>query len=298
MSYDLFLSSPRLTEEAFKRYFDGRASYEEGGWYINESTGVYFSFDFEEADAEEVESDPDMPDVLKQPHVAFNLNYFRPHVFALEADQELAALVKAFDCTVFDPQSGGPENGQYVSEEFLRAWNQSNAWAFNSITREGVPDDLLLVSDDWIERVWRWNMALNEQAREDEEGYFLPLVNWAKTIDGGSPVTFSVWGKGVAIAIPECATHVLLVRDKPVGFFGRLKGEAPELQDKLIPVEEIAELSACEWIDGPHGRVLRAPSVSGLKSQVERLFDSGFADTDKLILPVPSDQVLGSSLRQ
>ena len=29
--------------------------------------------------------------------VSFNLNYFRPHVFSLEAEPELAAFVESFD---------------------------------------------------------------------------------------------------------------------------------------------------------------------------------------------------------
>src|SRR5687767_8514009 len=99
MSYDLMLAGGRggkkLDKKSFAAHFKGRRNYEVGkgqAVYQNENTGVYFVFD-EPADG----------------FVAFNLNYFRPHVFGLEAAIELEAFAKAFDAqAVYESGDEGP----------------------------------------------------------------------------------------------------------------------------------------------------------------------------------------------
>jgi hypothetical protein len=65
MSYDLFLfrapSQEPLSAKECADYFRGRAHFREDGFYENEDTGVYFSFNHSEP--EDGESDEDAPDI-------------------------------------------------------------------------------------------------------------------------------------------------------------------------------------------------------------------------------------------
>jgi hypothetical protein len=96
MSYDLYLyrreGAPRLKKKGFQSYFKDRPHFTVKGshaGYENEKTGVYFNFDYgdgKDADASESEAGRE--------HIYFNLNYFRPHVFGLEAERALTSLVE------------------------------------------------------------------------------------------------------------------------------------------------------------------------------------------------------------
>src|SRR5580658_8884848 len=93
MSYDL-LFKPRnglLDQGDLVRYFSHRHNYKVDGAqaiYGNEDTGVYFQFDLQTAS--EASDTEDYP-------VAFNINYFRPSYFILEAEMEVSAFVRTFD---------------------------------------------------------------------------------------------------------------------------------------------------------------------------------------------------------
>src|SRR6516162_652488 len=111
MSYDLMFSAgngKKLDKKAFKAYFRDRRNYQLGegqAIYQNEDTGVYFIFD-----------EPD------NGVVAFNLNYFRPHIFGLEAAPELEQFAEAFAAIVTDPQGEIEDPGTFRREPFLRGW--------------------------------------------------------------------------------------------------------------------------------------------------------------------------------
>ena len=127
MSYDLFFVEPKVTLEQFSEYFSDRKRYRvenAQAWYENEDTGVYFSFDY----SNEREEDPDAPDG----NVAFNMNFFRPHYFALEAEPEVQSIVNHFGFRVFDPQTHGMDDGPYSSDGFFAGWNHGNRFGLIS----------------------------------------------------------------------------------------------------------------------------------------------------------------------
>src|SRR5215212_760003 len=111
MSYDLMLEAgkgKRIDKKSFGAYFGARGNYEMGegqAVYQNEDTGVYFVFD-----------EP------QEGMVMFNLNFFRPHVFGLEAAIELEEFVRHFGAKVEDPQ--GEMKGKFSREGFLKGWNE------------------------------------------------------------------------------------------------------------------------------------------------------------------------------
>src|SRR5262249_45535066 len=134
MSYDLDLH-PRpgqaLGRDRVLAHFTDRPGYTIDGDevnYHNEETGVYFSFRYSPASDEPVDEDEPNRGTQKE-HVWFNMNYFRPHFFGLEAADELDDFVQALDLTVSDPQAEGMGEGEFSREGFLRGWNAGNRFA-------------------------------------------------------------------------------------------------------------------------------------------------------------------------
>lgn len=148
--YDLFFAArgrvPSLT--ALREYFAGRSGYSCSGdraRYHNPATGVSFEFDLR------VQSDEYV--------MAFELEYFRSHVFGLEALPEVAALVRHFDFGVYDPQSAEITDGSFSADRMLRGYNESNAAAYRVRLREETHGTTRLraLEGEVHRSLWRWN---------------------------------------------------------------------------------------------------------------------------------------------
>ena len=201
MSYDLYFRtrSGTLPAERFEAYFTGRPNYKyeaRQAVYENSDTDVYFLF--EQSDGSQADEDSDSEAFA----AAFNINYFRPSVFGLEAEPEVAAFVRAFNLTVVDPQEGGMGEGEYSSEGFLRGWNAGNAFAFRAFVSD--PNGLKPVKSApqrQVQRVWAWNFgraALQQKLGEDR---FVPAIFFFEHANGIA--TYSVWPDGCPIAVPD-----------------------------------------------------------------------------------------------
>jgi hypothetical protein len=204
VSYDLFFRSRsghgELSQESFQQYFGGRSHYQVGpeqAVYGNEDTGIYFTFDY---NAPDKESDPSDDDQSELQPVAFNLNYFRPHVFGLEAEPEVAAFAKAFDLTVSDPQMSGMGDGEYSADGFLRGWNAGNAFSFRAIISQDSSQRYLSLPSDQIEAVWRWNFNRERLQNEIVEALFVPRIFFFEVDD--EVKTAIAWADGIPILMP------------------------------------------------------------------------------------------------
>lgn len=130
MSYDLYFTTPKISREQFKSHFAGNRLYEVSpgqAIYENKDTGVYFVFTFGDsapADPGEIASS-----------ASFNLNYYRPHYFGLEAVKEVTMFVERFGFSVHDPQMNGMGDGPYSSDAFLKGWNHGNAFGYSAMVR-------------------------------------------------------------------------------------------------------------------------------------------------------------------
>ncbi|MPW22977.1 hypothetical protein GCT13_40890 [Paraburkholderia sp. CNPSo 3157] len=125
MSYDLFFNFPTpVPSTDIERHFSGRPNYQVGdaAVYQNPHTGVYFQFTWPRDSVDG-----------KVGRVAFNVNYFRPHVFGLEAEAEVHAFVMRFSPKIEDPQLHGMGAGPYAPERFLSGWNTGNEAAYEAI---------------------------------------------------------------------------------------------------------------------------------------------------------------------
>jgi len=206
MSYDLYFKSrdanlsPRA--EDFVAFFQTRPNYElskQQAIYQNETTGVYFIFDIGDIGNEE------QPDLVP---ASFNLNYFRPHVFGLEAEPEVKAFVERFDLFVSDPQTSGLGDGEYSSEGFLRGWNAGNELGYRAILNPKEKPPLTLPTAQ-IEACWRWNKTRDSLQEVLGDDVFVPRFMYLNR--NGKIATTVVWPDGIPIAMPE-ADAVLIQR--------------------------------------------------------------------------------------
>jgi hypothetical protein len=210
VSYDLhFLPNPRLTEAAFLAYFRDRPRYRVEGrqaWYENEDTGVYFSFDW----ADEAIDDRD-DDGRVRYAAAFNLNYFRPSFFGLEAEPEVRAFVERFDVAVDDPQADGMGEGPYSREGFLRGWTYGNRTAVQSIVREHGRDAVRTLPDAELRRTWSWNLERTAYQAAMAAAVFVPRIVFVHL--GGRVRSMVVWPDGIPVALPR-VDFVLVIRKR------------------------------------------------------------------------------------
>jgi len=235
-----------ITPDSFREYFRVRRHYTVGesqAWYANEDSGVYFSFDLpgerDPLDLEEEEAEGYIPE-----DASFNLNYFRPHVFGLEAEPEVSAFMEAFDPLIEDPQVGGMGEGPYSSEGFLNGWNRGNAFSYSAVAASGSADTpQLSLPAAVIESVWRWNIQRTALQERLGESVFVPRIMFHSS--EAKAHSFVVWTDGMAALLPVVDT-VLLVRVElaPRRFFRRKQDIA------VLPWSEVENATAAYPVEG------------------------------------------------
>jgi hypothetical protein len=202
VSYDLYFRS-RSTAAAnlpdFAAWFRSREHYqvnEAHAVYFNRRTGVYFEFryneEFDEADQGTQSDKPVLP-------VVFNLNFVRPHTFALEAEPEVAEFVRHFDLTVLDPQNDGMGEGDYSTQGFLRGWNAGNDFGCRAVRSQSPDRSIPALPGRRLEQVWRWNYELAR--RRQESRIFVPSILLCEF--EGRVQSAIAWARGVPILLPE-----------------------------------------------------------------------------------------------
>jgi hypothetical protein len=196
MSYDLFLGprSGQFERDRFADYFGSRDHYrlsEQEAFYQNPDSGVYFGFEF--APAKDSQEQP-LP-------VSFNINFFRPSYFILEAELEVSTLVRHFDLIVFDPQVDGMEEGEYQSDLLIKGWNGGNLWAFATFLKRSVgASELTIYPTAMLTEIWRWNVARSERQAQAGDEKYVPRVGFLR-IDGMAR-SFVFWPDGIPTIVP------------------------------------------------------------------------------------------------
>jgi hypothetical protein len=215
MSYDLYLY-PRegvvLDRQAFFDYFADNDRFEQNEddvHYSNQDTGVYFHFTYAEGGPDE-----DEPNRVLRSHIYFNMNFFRPHTFGLEAEPVLTALVQHFDLTVEDPQSEGMGEGEYDREGFLRGWNAGNRFAARAFGEIGTGQDALTLPAEVNRKYWYWNYSradLLDELSDEEIDVYVPPIWYCR--EQGQIRTFSLFPNLVPTAVPR-VDHVFILRNE------------------------------------------------------------------------------------
>jgi len=197
MSYDLYFTTPQISREDFRAYFQKRPGYELHGnqaIYQSKDTGVYFSFEY-------AEPKPDDREGIK--HVAmFNINYYRPHYFILEAEPEVSKLVKHFGFGVHDPQMHGMGDGPYTAQGLLSGWNHGNEVGYEAVLAQPkAPASVHSRSGEELEKIWRWNFGRKEYLQELGKDIFIPRIMFA--VVGGELSSLCVWPDAISTLIPK-----------------------------------------------------------------------------------------------
>ncbi len=204
MSFDLYFTPKESlpTSDQLEAYLEVRANYgvEDGrAWYENEDTGVYFSLQLSTGEADEEEDEEDEGE--RGPSVVFNMNYFRPSFFALEAALELEAFVNHFGLQVDDPQVEGMGNGPFTREGFLRGWNAGNHFACSALLSMQSIEDVSVYPADGLRRIWEWNYHRNDRKAEAGECVFIPKIMFLPGQQRAR--TAIVWPGGCPIYMPK-----------------------------------------------------------------------------------------------
>ncbi len=209
MNYDLFFrptaKTPPCNDHRFTNFFEGRENYrvEDGrADYVNENTGIFFSFEFDEG-LEDPYGDP-----AAFP-VCFSMNYLCPHVFGLEAEPEVRAFVEAFKLEVEDPQVGGMGRGVYSGESFYRGWARGNEMALQLVLKDPPKAPIFTLPTARLEACWRWNFNRKEELSRVGEEVFVPRLLFV--IIDGEVKSLVTWTDGAPSILPE-ADIVALVR--------------------------------------------------------------------------------------
>jgi len=193
VSYDLYVRG-KIDRDKVRTHFEERGYRvsEKQAFFENKATGVYWSFMFDEDESP----------------LAFNLNYFRPHVFGLEAEPELTELIEEFEFAIHDPQGEMGEEA-YSAEGFLRGWNDGNQIAHRAMAKADGAERPFAVPGARNAAVWRWNYVKEEtldhvvQLAGEIPQCFAPTVMMMVPKGDRAVKTCVFWDLDMAVMIPE-----------------------------------------------------------------------------------------------
>jgi hypothetical protein len=168
--------------------------------YLNKQTGVHFSIEFL--------GYTKLSKTLGGP-ICFEINYFRPSFFALEADLELTALVQALDLVVNDPQMEGMGTGDYDSALFFRGWRFGNRFTHKQVIElEGHTRHFTLPTAKLV-GLWRWTLERPRLQRQVGPAIYVPEMMILNV--NGHAATAVGWKDGLPFWTPR-ADYLLVDR--------------------------------------------------------------------------------------
>lgn len=215
MSYDLYFlpgEGSALSRRDFLTFFEARENYSILGGadpqasYENENTGVTFSFEWSEGDQDE-----DVEEFLRGPHAAFNLNFYRPDFFSLEALPELEAFVLAFGGRVHDPQTSGMGDGVFSKDGFLNGWRAGNSKA-HQVFISRSDQQPLAVPKSINELSWCWNFGKEALQQALGEDSFVPRVFYFLLENERELKRGVVWTDGIPMVLPSEIDVLVLLK--------------------------------------------------------------------------------------
>jgi hypothetical protein len=199
VSYTLDLHfEPAVRRDRLLQHFAKRRHYsvkDNTVGYGNPDTGVYFSVKLRRART--------MFFQKSVPFAEFEINYYRPSYFGIEAEVELSALMAAFRPRIHDPQMYGMGEGPYSGEGFLSGWNFGNVFS----ARQGADDIATMPARD-LRAAWEWNYHRAEHDRRNPS-CFVPAIMFFRI--EGHPGRVVVWAQGMPALLPQ-VDHVLVGR--------------------------------------------------------------------------------------
>lgn len=155
--------------------------------YANDATGGSIIVGFYDDPAE---------DAARAPFY-LSIAGMRPHVSGVEAEEEIRALVGAFDLLVAG-------EGEYSGDAFLRRWNAYNDFVHESELRSLAKDPPPSLHREALETAWRWNRARGALAARLGDGVLVPAIAFAQGDAEGDEVrTFVAWVEPTPARLPR-----------------------------------------------------------------------------------------------
>lgn len=239
MSYELFFTQREQVEHPdyteFVAYFQDRKNYlleDNHAHYQNVDSGIYFYFEFDEGLPERDKDEPlEEAGYILIP-IVFSIHLFRPHVFALEAADELQAFIDHFELHVVDPQSDGMGEGLFTREGFLQSWSHSNAFAVEAICQQHPEHPFPCTAAATIKKWWRWNVDRERYEHSLEGEAYVPKFNFIWFEE--QVCSAVIWGDAGPVALPE-VDYVIIVKHEIRDDFR--EGDEPEVV--LLPWQAI-----------------------------------------------------------
>lgn len=282
MSYDLFFTFPSTVQAGeLERYFSTRPHYQlgNGAFYQNQATGVYFQFAWS----------TDTPGRQAVSKASFNMNYFRPHVFGLEAEPEVRSFINRFTPQVEDPQKDGMGNGQYSTKGFLTGWNTGNEYAYEAFLQMQTPSHKFFsLPAAELEKVWRWNASIATTQAAYGESLFVPRIMPLSV--NGELRTVVVWGDGIPELIPD-VDLVLVMRDE-------LAPPSPggvRQKDRCLITQQSVDAILAPLSDNGYALRVRKPQYN-VAPQAVRTFIESLTPTSAHITGVAMDAILDAEI--
>ncbi|MBY0233035.1 MAG: hypothetical protein K2W96_27450, partial [Gemmataceae bacterium] len=238
MSFDMTFH-PRpgttLTRAEFNAYFAGAEDWSLDGAeanYHNEDTGVYFHLSHREPDAGAAKGKA--AEEGGGPRLWFSINFCRPRFFGREARSVLAGVADDLGLMIHAEDGEAIEDGEELSEEMLRQWNQGNDWACRAILAMSGTTGLHPVPAKVLEECWLWTYQREQYAQglfEAGSDVFVPRVMWL--LHEGRAKSLAVWPNLLPTAIPKVDLVYVGRNEMPAGKKGRRTKPA------LVPWDEV-----------------------------------------------------------
>lgn len=223
MSYSLELSfEPGVRRQRILEYFAGRKYFsvlKDTALYENPDTGVNFWVHLRYSrDA-----------LLRKTVVSaeFEVNYYRPSDFGIEAERELSALVAAFQPRIHDGQINGMGEGPYSAKGFLDGWNFGNRFAIRSILSRDPDREVPSMPGDALRAVWAWNDRRATRREKIGRHCFVPEITIFRI--EGHLRRVAVWPRALPILLPRVDS--VLVGREVSGQFRYGLAQWPEILD-------------------------------------------------------------------
>jgi hypothetical protein len=207
MSFDLYFykhKDNQLTEEGVAEYLTSNLQFNNSEssnqWvYENPETGVYFTIDWnkEFINIEETENFIDFKDL----NFSFNINFFRPNYFGLEAFPIIDRLIEALYLYVLNPQNDEDSDNpiKFEKGDLLASWIRSNSRVTQSQHKEF---NLEYMPEDKSNYFWWYQFHKIELENHISEDIYIPNLFIIKSIEDSQLYTACAWTTHIPLLLP------------------------------------------------------------------------------------------------
>lgn len=230
MSYDVYFylkDSSAKTDKDIHQWvrqniLESRYESEDGNFWANPHTGVYFSFEYSvpELDPEdEEEDDEDLEDHYPgfvSTNISFNINYVRADFFGKEAFQVLDEILDATELYYLNPQGEAGLTCKSSNGNLYDEWSRNNESWIRTIV--GIGESKYYIPREKTDWIWKYNLELSANRDRMGDDYFVPEISFLLEESTKTPLTFCVWSESIPFILPEVDLVGIYRQRKKFGF--------------------------------------------------------------------------------